>query len=355
MKIAADADRAPTGRTTRVGACGDQCDPVAGQGDATTGTARRHRFEPAGTVKLPGPGIDADVAAANNAVRGQDRCGGLPDVAGRAHGDLAADGTVGPDRTALKDAARGNANDAAVGVDGPGVREEVGGDLDAATASTASDDAAAGVGNDIAGGLQDDRPVLARDRHGRADRTTLADGGAVDADVSAHDAADIDRLIGAGGQLDLHVGTLAVDQDDAVAGGEHHGTIGRGDDAMVLDGRCHQVDAATGGGLERAIVADGTGAGLARERQPARQEIGVGQVERGCDEPGDVDRRPRAEGDTVGVDQEHPTIRGERAEDQTGIAADDAIEHLAFSRQLLEVGVLAKSDRERRILDDRTR
>ncbi len=121
---------------------------------------------------------------------------------------------------------------------------------------------------------------------------------------------------------------VAVEVDgDAVCRSEGHTPEARLDEAAVVDPGGNQGDeAALSGGNHSRVANTGGGVGVADEAQAAGEEILVGDVEGGGDEPLHVDAGLLAEDDAVGVDQVDVAVGGEAPQDFGGIVAGDAVQ-----------------------------
>ena len=157
-------------------------------------------------------------------------------------------------------------------------------------------------------------------------------------------------------RLHLHPHPVEVQagQGDAPPRREHQIAARGPDHAAVLDARREQEDAARAG-LDPAPVDDVPGTGGGVEAVAPRQEVRVGDAQRRGDEPRGIDHRALAEDDAVRVDEEHPAVRQELAEDRGRVGAGDPVEHRARRGGLEEAGGLARTDREALPVDDRVR
>ena len=130
--------------------------------------------------------------------------------------------------------------------------------------------------------------------------------------------------------------TLLEDEADDAAEGKGDAGGGREADAALAGrdrpfvhdlGRDQDDETAMTIGLrhEVALVDDGGGA-APREGKAPGHEVGVRHREGGRHEAPDVDLRGGGEQDPVGIEQEDPPIGRERAPDDRGVRADDAVE-----------------------------
>ena len=103
---------------------------------------------------------------------------------------------------------------------------------------------------------------------------------------------------------------------------------------------------------EVAGIVDGLCIGIAGKAMASGEEVGIGEVQRGGDQAGDIYSGTGAEHDAVGVDQEHATVGLQRAEDLAGVAADDAVEDGGAGGLLGETGDFVGLDAEVLPVDD---
>ncbi len=118
------------------------------------------------------------------------------------------------------------------------------------------------------------------------------------------------------------------------AGGEHDVTAVNRADRALVDHAAAAIAIAT------------------REHIAASHEVGVGDVQRGRDQPGDVDDGPLAEDDTVRVDQENLAVGGELAQDDRGIGAADAVKRDGGAGGLREIHAFLGANAEALPIDD---
>ena len=94
---------------------------------------------------------------------------------------------------------------------------------------------------------------------------------------------------------------------------------------------------------------------ITAEIHPPGEKILILEVERRCHQARDVNLRAGAEYDAVGIDQEYPAIRLQRAKYARRIDTDHAVEHRARRRLLDEARRLVGADRELLPVDDGAR
>ena len=264
------------------------------------------------------------------------------------------------------------------------------GELDGASGYITGDGDAIGVDRDLGTGDFSARG----DRHGI--RTTERDGaiGIARARSGPHEAGDVDGLVddfagGGGGKHDASGGDLAGlfdlrrkrlairadegggeafaegERDQAVAGevdgeglarSEHGGAEICHEGARVTDMRGHEGAQTSVGNRERAFVDDGgRNVRCGRELKLTAGEEGIlVEVERGGDQAGGVDGRALTEEDAVGIDQDDPAIRRDRAQDIGRSNADHLVGGDGRRRRLIEADGLALRDGEAVPLDERT-
>ena len=205
---------------------------------------------------------------------------------------------------------------------------------------------------DFVFGAQADLAVLPDDGGGGLDGAAVADDAAVEADFLADQRAQVDRLLFAVGDFDLDGRFVGVGDGDALAGQQHDLAFGGVNEAGVFNLRGNQDDLATTGSLDGAFILDAAGAGGVVEFEFAGEEVGILELQGGDEQAGDVDLCTLAEGDAVGVDQDDAAIRLQAAEDLAGVAAGDAVEHLAGGALLDEAGEFAAVDVKALPVDD---
>lgn len=211
------------------------------------------------------------------------------------------------------------------------------------------------VDGDVARGLEHDLAVGPDFGTGRVDRAAVADQPAVDSDVLTDQRSDVERLIVRRRDFDLNVGIARIDQVRRLARGKNDVAVRGRDDPAVLYRRRHQVNPPAARRVDRTLIDDARGTRHRREIIASCCKIPVRQIERGGDQPADVDLRAFAEGDSAWVDQVDAAIRSERPQDGRRIAADDAVEHRAGCCLLDEAGDLIRRNIETLPIDDRAR
>ena len=140
-----------------------------------------------------------------------------------------------------------------------------------------------------------------------------------------------------------------IKRDDVTRGEDDRPEIGL-DQAIVVDGGTKQRDLAATG-VDHAVVADRAAA--AAETVIAGHEVGIGDAERRCDKAADVDAGALAEQDAVAIDDEHPAVGGQAAENDRWIAADDAVERHRAAVRLGKDDMAVLADRETLPVDHR--
>ena len=126
------------------------------------------------------------------------------------------------------------------------------------------------------------------------------------------------------------------------------------DDTAVLDTRREQEDPARPG-PHRAPVGDCPCVGPGIEAVVSVQKVRIADCQRGSDEAGGIDARVLAEHDAVGIDQKHPPVGQEPAENLRCFGTDDPVENRAPGSGLDEARQLIASNREPLPVDDRVR
>jgi hypothetical protein len=246
-----------------------------------------------------------------------------------------------------------------------GVQPGAGLDLQAialhAEAATAAAGVAAGVqraghAREAAGAAVDDDATLAHAEAARLHHTFEVEHGVGEA--GARRGADVGRAaVGAHAapQRQPRVQALVahVEEDEAVtldveqhlAGGDQ-ADAPRRDLATVQQLRCHQrhravdrVDVALAAQFARTLAAGA-------ELQAAAVERVAADRKRAGHQATDVDARTGAEDDAARVDQPHAAVAAQRAVDQRGVVADDAVEQHRAAAGLHDVDRLAGGDRE---------
>ena len=128
-----------------------------------------------------------------------------------------------------------------------------------------------------------------------------------------------------------------------------------GDDgAGIAYARRHQCGEAAGLRRDRPQV-DDRGVWIAGDVEIVvpGHEIAVGDVAGGRHQAADIDARPHAEQDAVGIDQKHLAVRRQRAEDLRGaLAAGDAIELGRTRTRHVDLRLFARADVEGLPVDD---
>ncbi|EGX99691.1 Polyketide synthase [Nitrospirillum viridazoti Y2] len=220
---------------------------------------------------------------------------------GRPHGDRAAAGALGAQRGTLQ-------GDGAVGVQ----------DQLAALAGE-------GVGLDDAGGLDD----AAGDDVQRLGRQVNRAAWRPD------DAAGLDLCLDRGG-IDLHGRATVRRQRHGLTRRQHHRPQLRLDQALVADLRRQQDHRAVMGG-DGATVDHRAGGRSPVENQPAFLEILIRDVHGRRDQAAHVHRGAAAEDHAARIDQDDRAGRLDRALDQGGVAATDAVQRHGRTVGLLEI------------------
>ena len=147
-------------------------------------------------------------------------------------------------------------------------------------------------------------------------------------------------------------GIVEVERQPAT-GGEQHIAQPRLDQPAVAHVAARQHDEAAVAGCQRTLVADRAGCLAAREHVVPGHEVGIVDVEGGGNQRTHIHPCARAEHHALRIDEEHPAIGIEVAEDLAGVTADDAVEHRRRGRGLDELHTLAAADAELLPVDDR--
>ncbi len=276
------------------------------------------------TEHLHGPsGPAGDGPSVGNAVAAQHR------LVGRLHGHCAAVavGGVGAHHAVLADFGTDHDDRATVlaggrcrGVQGAGVDRTRAGrrksDRAAAVVDAAGPDhtlVVDGLGEHVGGGLAGQHHFAGSDRPGIADRRL--DSRRVAQHLSAHleahqaVAAEIQHRLPPGAQIDVSV----IGDDGALVGHRaadeaHRAAGGRLDDAPVD----HQTAVLAGRTLETVI---------------ARHEVAGAHPQGTGDQAAYVHPGTGAEDDARGIDEEHPPVGLDAAENLAGTLTEDAVEH----------------------------
>ena len=206
----------------------------------------------------------------------------------------------------------------------------------------------------LAAGLEHDLAVFAHHCAVGVEHAALVQQCAGHADASAlrHHLADVDGLVGRRRQHHPQVGIGGVGQLHRMAGCEHHVAVGRGDDAAVFHARCDQQDLPAAASVDGALVDDSAGRVAGLEVHFAGQEVLIRQRQAGRHQPRHIDPRIAAEQHAVRIDQQHLTVRLQRAEDLAGVLASDAVQHAAAGVLLDKPGDLARVDGKTLPVDD---
>ncbi len=137
------------------------------------------------------------------------------------------------------------------------------------------------------------------------------------------------------------------------AAGQHHLAQLRLDDPGVLDVIAGQHDETAIAGLDRAAVDHTrTGRTAAGKNVVAGEKVRILDIHRRGDQAADVELGPRRKQHTVRVDQEHPPVGAETAENLRRRAADHPVQHHAAGGRLDELHVLVAADVELLPVDD---
>ncbi len=206
----------------------------------------------------------------------------------------------------------------------------------------------------LAAGFQHDLAVLSHHRAIGVEHATLVQQRADHADAPAlrHDLAHIDGLIRGGRQHHAQVRVGGVGQLHAVAGGQQHVAVRRGDDAAVFHVRRDQQNLPAAAGMDGSLVDDGAGLLAGIEIHLASQEILVRQRQAGRHQPRHVDPRIAAEQHAVRIDQENFAVRLQGAEDLAGVLPRNAVEHAAAGVLLEKARDFARIDGKALPVDD---
>src|SRR5580704_5924386 len=103
--------------------------------------------------------------------------------------------------------------------------------------------------------------------------------------------------------------------------------------------------------MDIAAVDDRGGRGAGEAVLPGH-EILVADIERARNQPADIDLRARAEQHARGIDDEDLAVGIERAVDDAGLIADDAVQRHRRTAWLVEVDGFLRADREALPIDD---
>ncbi len=206
----------------------------------------------------------------------------------------------------------------------------------------------------FAGGFQHDLAILAHHRAIGVEHATLVQqrAGHADAPALRHDLAHIHGLVRGGRQHHAQVGVGGVGQLHAVAGGQQHVTVRRGDDAAVFHVRRDQQNLPAAAGMDGSLVDDGAGLLAGIKMHLAGQEILVRQRQARCHQARHVDPRIAAEQHAVRIDQEDLAVRLQRAKDLAGVLSRNAVEYATAGVLLEKTRDFARIDGKALPVDD---
>ena len=188
---------------------------------------------------------------------------------------------------------------------------------------------------------QADLAALSDDHGGGLDGAAVLDEPTVQADLLADQRTKVDGLLFDVADLDLDGRLVGIGDGDALAGREQYLAFGGVNEAGVFYLRGDQDDLAATGGSYGAFVLDTAGTGRVVEFEFAGEVVGILDLQGRNQQSGDINLRALAEGDAVGVDEYDAAIRLQAAEDLAGVAASNAVQHLAAGALLDEAGQFA--------------
>ena len=145
--------------------------------------------------------------------------------------------------------------------------------------------------------------------------------------------------------LHAHQAVAAEGERCGAARAERHRAQARSDDAVVAHLVAEQRHVAALGCVDGAVVDDAAGTRTA-EGSRVTVQAGVVEIQRGGDQPADIDLRAVSEQDAVRVDQVHLPVRVEAPEDLRAVGVEDAVDRDGGRRRLNEVDGLTGRDVE---------